>query len=295
MLVGCVVVWSLNFTVTKYAIGNGFEPLAWASTRFAISTVSFVLIAYAILRQPRMERRDTLAVVLWGALAIATNQIGFGYSFRFASAATIALLFGTLPIFAGILSQLWGIERLDARRWTAAAVSFTGVALVAMGATSGLHASVGGILLALYAPASFAFYSIGLSPLVRRYGAVRVSAIGSAGCLPVLAAAAAPDLARTEWDTIPGLAWAGIAYSALLAYVVTNILWFVCVDRVGTARASVYVNFQPFLGAIFALALLSERVSALQWAGGAVIAAGIALSRLGPARGAAPVATPAGE
>jgi drug/metabolite transporter (DMT)-like permease len=280
LLLFCVTVWGFNFTVSKYALGHGFSPLSYAAPRFAIATVLFVVIAYVREGDLRVERRDLRRIAFWGAVAIASNQIGFMWSFEFASASTVALIFGTLPIFAGIFSQLLGVDRLGTRRWFAAAVSFSGVALVALGAVGGLSASPGGIFLALYAPASFALYSITLAPLVRTYGTFRVNALASLFCLPVLLAAAVPDLVRTDWGEISGLAWAGLAYSALLAYAITNLMWFVAVARVGAARASVYANLQPFLGAVFALLLLSEEMGPLQWAGGVAIAAGIVLGRV---------------
>jgi drug/metabolite transporter (DMT)-like permease len=71
-------------------------------------------------------------------------------------------------------------------------------------------------------------------------------------------------------------------------------LWFAGVGRVGTARASVYLNLQPFFGAVAALLLLSEEILTLQWVGGTVIVAGILLSRVRVTRPAAPeIAAPA--
>jgi drug/metabolite transporter (DMT)-like permease len=57
-------------------------------------------------------------------------------------------------------------------------------------------------------------------------------------------------------------------------------MWFEAIDRVGAARASLYANLNPFLGAFFALVVLSEEMGPLQFAGGLVIAAGILLARL---------------
>lgn len=282
MLLTCVLAWSLNFTVTKYALGHGFSPLSYAAPRFTIATAVFLAIALRQTRPFAMPRRDLRRVALWGALAVSTNQIGFAWSFDFASTTAIALLFGTLPIFAGIFSQVLGIERLGGWRWVAAAVSFGGVALVALGASGEVSTGPGGILLALYAPASFALYSIALAPYVRRHGTFRVNAVISLACLPVLLAAAAPELAHTDWGAITPLAWACLAYSAVIAYAFTNLIWFVAVSRVGAARAAVYANLQPFFGAIFAVLLLSEPMGPLQWAGGVAIAAGIVLSRLRP-------------
>ena len=113
MLLGtCVIIWGFNFTVIKYSLGHGFTPLAFGSARFAIATAAFAGITLSRRESPRVSRRDLLVIMAWSA-AIVVNQIGFVYSFRFARASTVALLFGTLPIFAGIYSQLWGIERLN--------------------------------------------------------------------------------------------------------------------------------------------------------------------------------------
>ena len=279
----CVVIWGFNFTVIKYALGHGFTPLAFGSARFAIATAAFAGVALSRRKSPRVSRRDLLAIMAWSA-AIVVNQIGFVYSFPFARASTVALLFGTLPIFAGIYSQLWGIERLNSRRWAAAAVSFAGVCLVAIGVHGGPSGRAGGILIALVAPATFALYSIGLTPYVRKYGTYTVNLLVSLFVLVPLVAVASPRLGSTHWTEIPPLGWASLAFSSLVAYTLTNLLWFVAIERVGTAHASVYANLQPFLGAVFALAILSETMGSFEWLGGAAIAGGIILSRTGSAR-----------
>lgn len=286
ILLACVGVWGFNVAVTKYAFGHGFSPLSFAGPQFAIATLMFVAVAWRRHGSLRLDRGDVVRLGLLGGLLFSTNWISFSWSVEFASAATVSLLFGTMPLFAALFSQLLGIERLDRRRWLAAMVSFTGVGLVAVGATTGLHASVGGILLALYAPAAFALYSILLAPLVRRHGTLRVNALASLFCLPVLLSASAPELAQTNWGAVSGLAWLCLAFTAV-TFAPSNLLWFAAVGRVGAARASVYLNLQPFFGAISALLLLSEQIHTLQWAGGIVIVTGIVLSRIQTTRAAA--------
>jgi drug/metabolite transporter (DMT)-like permease len=264
LLVVCVTIWGLNFTVIKYGLGNGFNPLTFASLRFTIATGALVGMSAA-----RSER--------------AVNQIGFAFSFDFARASTVALLFGTLPIFAGIFSQIAGIDRLTARRWIAAAISFAGVGIVAVAVHGTPSGRPGGILISLVAPATFALYSIGLTPYVRKYGTYTVNMLIAVFALPPLLAISAPQLASMDWSSVTPVAWLGLLYSALVAYTFTNLLWFAAVERVGTARAAIYANLQPFLGAVFALVLLSEPVNSLEWLGGAAIAAGILLSRTGSA------------
>jgi drug/metabolite transporter (DMT)-like permease len=57
------------------------------------------------------------------------------------------------------------------------------------------------------------------------------------------------------------------------------VLWFKAIRIAGPNRAALYANLQPFLGAVFAVIVLSEPMGLLQIIGGVVIAAGILLAR----------------
>ena len=59
----------------------------------------------------------------------------------------------------------------------------------------------------------------------------------------------------------------------------TNILWFTAVHRVGPSRATLFANLQPFFAALFALLILDEQITRLQIVGGFAVLAGIALAR----------------
>ena len=184
-----------------------------------------------------------------------------------------------MPVFVVLFGRLAGTERLSSRVVAAAAVSFGGVALVAAGAKGEVSGDPVGIGLALVAAATWAAYSIALAPLMRRYSAWRVSAaVLLVGVIP-LVAVAARQIARQDWTDLGALAWLALAYGLLLAFVLNTVLWLTAIDRVGPARSAIYANLQPFLGAVFALAVLSEELGPLQIAGGVVIGAGILLTR----------------
>ena len=75
------------------------------------------------------------------------------------------------------------------------------------------------------------------------------------------------------------LVWICLAYAVIGPLVLTNILWFKAVSRVGPSRATLVANLQPFIAAIFALVLLSESITPVQVAGGVLIGGGILLAR----------------
>jgi len=91
------------------------------------------------------------------------------------------------------------------------------------------------------------------------------------------------QLSTQDYGSLPALVWLAYAFAVLGPLFLTNLLWFNAIDRVGPSRAALYTNLQPFLGAIFALLILSESITPLQVAGGVLIAAGIVLSRHEPA------------
>jgi drug/metabolite transporter (DMT)-like permease len=66
-----------------------------------------------------------------------------------------------------------------------------------------------------------------------------------------------------------------MAFATLGPLVVTNVLWFRAVHRIGPNRATLAANLQPFVAAVLAVVLLSETLSWLQVAGGVLIAVAI--------------------
>ena len=225
-------------------------------------------------------RRKDVAFMTGAALSgIWLNQLSFVFAVKLTTAATVALMFGTLPIFVALISWAFRLEHLRLRHWAATVISFSGVALVAAGASSGLSGDLGGILLGLAASATWALYSAAMGPLMRRYSPYRISAfMGLVGSVPLLLTAIV-QIQEQDWDALGGLAWACFVYSLFFSLVFTNIMWFTAIDKVGAARASLYANLQPFLGAFFAVVVLSEEMGWLQIVGGLVIGAGILVAR----------------
>jgi drug/metabolite transporter (DMT)-like permease len=273
-----VVIWSLNFALTKYVLEHGFQPLAWSGARFTAAAIVFAAITLVLERSLRMSGRDLLLLFGAAVVGIWLNQIGFVYSLEFTTASTAALVFGTLPIFTMIFARVSGVELLSRRFVAAAVVSFVGVALVALGAAGEVAGNPRGIALALLGAATWALYSVAIAPLMRRYSPFRISAVGLLMGAALVLPTAAPQLADQDWS-LPTSIWLLFVAAVIGPLVITNLLWFTAIDRVGPSRASLYANLQPFLGAVFALLLLSEHMTLLQVVGGLAIAAGILLAR----------------
>jgi len=279
MLLATVLLWALNFTVTKYALTHGFQPLAYSAIRYGAAAVIFTSITARREGWTPIGRRDWMLLGIAATVGIWLNQIGYVYAIKLTTASTTALILGITPIFAALGAWALGAERLPGRFWFAAAVSFLGVALVAGGSGSTITGDVVGDLLAVLTAATWAAYSLIVAPLMRRHSPYRISAIVLvAGWIP-LGITASHQLASQSWD-LPWQVYACLVYATIGPLVITNVLWYTAVSRVGASRATLFANIQPFFAALIAVVLLSEPLSWLQVAGGAAIAIALVLSRM---------------
>ena len=277
MLLTTIGLWSLNLTVSRYILTHGFQPLAYATVRYGLGAAVFALLALAIEGSLRIGRRD-LGLAGGAAALVFVNQIGFVYALQRSSASVLGLVLGATPIFAALAGVALRTERLPPRFWAGALVSFAGVAFVAIGSGGELSGGLGGVLLGVLTAATWAGYSMLVTPLMRRYTATRISAVVLGAAWVPIALTSIPQVSDQSWG-LGWEVWALVVFATLGSLVVTNELWFRSLDRIGAARATLAANLQPFLAAAIAVVLLSESLGVLEVIGGALVAAGIAVAR----------------
>ena len=84
----------------------------------------------------------------------------------------IALILAATPIFAALIGLAFGTEVLPRRFWVGAALSFAGVGLVALGAGGEIGGDAAGSCSGSSTAATWAVYSILITPLMRALLAV---------------------------------------------------------------------------------------------------------------------------
>src|SRR5919108_877587 len=280
MLLTVVLLWSLNLIVTRYILTHGLLPLSYATVRYACAAAVFVAITLVIERALRVERRHVpllaiAAVMLW------LNQLAFVLALEVTTASTMALLLGAIPVFAGIYGLVLGTERATPRFWLAAAMSFVGVALVAAGSRGELSGDLRGILLGLATAATWAAYSVAVAPLMEAYSPSRMSAVVLPAAWVGIALTGLTQTADQDWDVAWEI-WPLLVFATLGPLVVTNVLWFRSIHRIGVNKPVLAANLQPFVAAVLGVLLLSESLGLLQIAGGLLIGIGLLVARRRP-------------
>ena len=277
MLLTTVLLWALNLSVTKYILTHGLGPLPYATVRYGLAALIFVGLTLVAERTLRIQRRH-LPLVALAAVALWLNQLSFVFALNLSTASTIGLVLGAIPIFTAVLGLLLGTEYPSRRFWMAAAISAVGVAFVALGAGGEVSASHVGILLGLATGATWAAYSVTVAPLMQTYSPSRVSAVVVPATWILLAVSGLPKTAEQDWS-LGWEIWALLLFATLGPLVLTNVLWFRSIHKIGPAKATLAVNLQPFVAAVLAVILLSEPLSWLQIFGGVLIGVAILFVR----------------
>jgi drug/metabolite transporter (DMT)-like permease len=300
LLLLTVAIWGSNFAIVKLAIAQiplfGFNAL-----RLLLASGLF-LAAIAIVRRPTvppvvgpehqggaftqleaLSRRDWLTLVGLGLIGHFLYQLFFMGGLARTAVANASLIMSTTPVAVALINAVLGLERIDALHWIGAGLSGVGIYLVVGTGASISWDSFLGDLMMVGAVICWALYTVGSKPLLTRHSPLVVTgcsmALGTVVYLPLGLA----DLRRMPWSTITVGAWAGLVFSAVFALCVAYLIWYTAVQRIGSAKTSVYSNMVPVAGVATAVLWLGEPLRARTVVGAAAILAGVILTRLGGA------------
>src|SRR3954469_22243759 len=97
MLLSTILLWAFNVVVTRYVLTNGFLPLAYASIRYALATLLFAAVTFALERSFSAGGRRSVALLAGAAGFLFLNQLAFVYALKLTTATTVSLILGTTP------------------------------------------------------------------------------------------------------------------------------------------------------------------------------------------------------
>ncbi len=278
MLTVCLI-WGLNFSVTKMALGE-ISPLAFTAIRFLAASA----LLWGVLRLTEGEAvlppGSMTRLVVLGVVGNTLYQLAFMLGLDRTTATNSALILSTVPTIVAVMAGALGLERITPRMWCGIALGTLGVGLVI--ATRGVGFSAGtltGDLLTVLAVACWAGYTLGLRMLPARVSPLRVTTITTLTGTPGLLLVGLPDMLRLDWAAIPAATWGALGYATLLSLVVAYLLWNRSVQAVGGTRTAIYMCVTPLIAAVGAWFLLGERAHPLQGVGAVMIVAGVLMTR----------------
>jgi len=285
VLIGLVVLaWGSNFTAMKLALEE-LPPLLFVGLRFAI-----LLPLLVVLKRPALAWWKILAV---GAL-INMGQFAFLFSAlrADATAGLGSLLIQMQAPLTILLAFLVFGERLRAGQVAGLAVALLGVGVFALSA--GGNVTRTGLGLIFLAALSWALGNL----VLRRVGAVNMLALFIWASLvppvPMLALSMALE-DPAPFALLAGLSprgWLSVAYVAFASTVLGYSLWGLLLSRHPAAAVTPFALLIPVVGLTVSGLVLGERPGPMDWLGGVVILAGLALIQMPARRGQATAGRP---
>jgi len=214
------------------------------------------------------------------------------------SVANATLLVHTTPIFVGAYALLAGREKISARFAAGCAVALPGVALLLRGdaalaqresaavdSFAAWSAAEIGDGLALAGAVFFSGYIL----LIRsaRQGMSAPMAVALSGISATATAGFAALLRGDAFHGFPVQSWAAFAAAALISHLggALGVVW--ALGQLRATFTSVALLAVPVFAALLGWLLLGEKPGPLQFLGGALVIAGIALASRGEAAGEA--------
>lgn len=283
---GAGALWGTTGPLSTALYAEGAELTSIGFWRVAVATAAFAVLA---LLRPSLLRVDRRAVLVAGGLGgalVALFEVAYQFGIAGAGVAGAAALLYTAPVMVAILARVLLGERLTALRLLLALGVMVGAALAVRGGSGaealfasrkeGLAAGIAGGLLAAVAYAGTTLIARWAVP---RYGAVRVLALELAGGTAILAVLL-PLAGRPPVLPAGAAAWAFVGALALGAVLGANFLFFAALRRIEAAPASVAATIEPVVGAVLALLLLGQGLTATGWAGLGLVVASVAAGYL---------------
>jgi len=277
--------WGVNFPLVKHVIAV-LDPLVFNALRLALALLTLPVLALVLRTDLRVARSDLWKLLALGLLGNAAYQLFFIHGIALTTASNTSVMLATSPVQVALVGALLGIERIGRWGWLGVFACLGGIVLLVTGGGGqiGLGGpTLAGDLLILCGCASWAFYTVGSKPLIRCYGAMRVTVYCMMlGIWPLLLIAL-PRMPAQPWDQVGWGMVAVIVFSGVVAIAIAYVLWNLGVKHLGATRTAVYVTIPPVITALIGWLWLGERFSALQWLGAALTLAGVLLTRLSTA------------
>lgn len=256
----------------RYAYAGGTDVLGLLTLRFVIG--GGVLAAVARHRGVIWPRGRSLAgIVAMGSLGYVGQSLCYFIALQHAQASLVALLLYLYPAFVTLLAALWLGERLTRVKLAALALCLGGSALM----VGGGHGDPIGIALALTAAVVYSLYIVAGARVTRNVDPLATTAIV---CLSAAGVFGGVSIVRTLAGAPPHLpatpaAWAALIAIALVSTVTAMLAFFAGLTRLGAARTSMLSTLEPVVTVLLAAVLLGERLSLVQWCGGAAVLAAV--------------------
>lgn len=275
-----VAIWGVTFVCTKLLLLGGLTAAQIFILRFIIAYL--LLLGYSLskgihwLSNSWRDELNMMALgVFGGSLYFLTENSAMNYT----TTTNTSIIVSLCPLFASaIIGGFYKTERLNRWQSFGTVMAALGVIMVVMNGHFVLHLSPLGDVLALGACMSWAFYSLLIIPVSKRYTTVfitrKVFFYGLLSMIPYIILH--PDLNIQVIINKP-LLLGNLLFLGCVASMLCYVAWNWALKRLGAVVATNYVYLNPVTTIVFAWMVLNEQITTWFIIGTALILYGMYL------------------
>ncbi len=279
LLLLVVSIWGSNFSVVKASIEQ-IPPLGFNALRLIVACV--VLLGAARLSGARVPARDEWPrLVGLGLVGHGGYQLFFVLGLARTSVTNSSLILGCLPVAVLLLNAVSRRrESVGGLQWAGVALALLGLYFVVGVGAEVTRDTLRGDLLIVVAVWCWAWYTIGSRRLLLQHTPLQVTActtlVGAACVIPF----GVPSLVTLDWVAVSAWAWVAVGVSGALALSLAYVIWYVGVQRLGSARTAVYSNLVPVVAMTVAAVGLREPIGWVKIVGASLVLTALLLTRM---------------
>ena len=271
-----LLVWASAFVAIR-AIGDTFSPGPMALLRLVVGSLALTAVVLARGRRPALPTARSLPLIVgYGLLWFAGYTVVLNAAERHLDAGTAALLVNVGPVLVAAAAGYLLGEGYPRPLLIGIAVSFTGVAIIALGGGGGRGDRLG-VALGLLTAALYAAGILAQKVALRTTDALTATWLGCVvGTVVVLpfAGSAVAELARASAPAVAAVVYLGVFPTA-----VGFALWAYALTRSDAGRLASTTLTVPGIVVLMSWAVLGELPTAAGLVGGALCLVGVAVSR----------------
>ena len=291
-IASAALLWGVSATMGRAAFtgqlplsGGHLHPidpviLSQTRTSFSLLMLLPVLTLRAGWQRIRLPRTDLVRCLVLGMLGVAASNYFYYVAIQRTSVAIAIILQYTAPVWVLIYVVARGQQRLTLHKVGAVAVAIAGIILTLgmVGNKSSLRLDSYGVLAAIIASFSFAFYNVGGHRILARYDRWRVLfwTLASASFFWLIV--------NPPWK-IAQVHYAGAQWSFLVVFSMVSVLgpfslYFLGLQHLEPTRAIIASCLEPVFSIGLAAALLGEGLRPVQALGMLLVLSAIVIVQL---------------
>jgi len=265
------------------------DPLILSQTRtsFSLLVLLPLLVGRRGWQRIQLPAPDLIQCLVLGMLGVAASNYFYYVAIQRTSVAIAIILQYTAPVWVLLYVVARRQQKLSIQKVVAVAVAVAGIALT-IGVVGGKSASPlrldsYGLIAAILASFSFAFYNIGGHRLLARYDRWRVL------IWTLISASAVWIIVNPPWKIVAAhyapAQWIFLFVFSMISVLGSFSLYFLGLQYLEPTRAIIASCLEPVFSILLAAALLGESVRPIQTVGIVLVLSAIVIVQL-PGRGA---------